>query len=97
MCRELPAHQPMIHVNWFEANAWCKGANRRLPTEAEWEAAALAEPLANGKQLAAHKRSYPWGEEPPLAQHANQDGRARGGLENACLEFVAGQGPQGER
>ena len=79
----LPPHQPVIHVNWFEANAYCSWAERRLPTETEWEAAALGEPAGDG--LALKKRTYPWGEPPPEPRYANLDGNALGCLDVGAL------------
>ena len=79
----LPPNEPVIHVNWFEANAWCAWAGRRLPTELEWEAAALGEP--DGDRLAPTKRTFPWGESPPDPSRANLDGWALGCLPVGAL------------
>ena len=81
--RPLAPHEPVVHVNWYEACAWCRWAGRRLPSEAEWEAAACAE--AQDGRLAPRKRRYPWGDEPPTPERANLDGRALGCVDVAAL------------
>ncbi len=69
----LSPHAPVTFVNWHEAQAWCSWAKRRLPTEAEWEAAALGQPNERGSTLADGKQRWPWGGEAPAAEHANLD------------------------
>lgn len=71
----LEPHHPVIHVNWYEAEAYCHWAGRRLPTEAEWEMAASAEPVPDGKAITDRKRRYPWGDDPPAPDRANLDSR----------------------
>lgn len=69
----LDERLPVIHVNWHEADAYCRWANRRLPTESEWEMAASADPTTNGGGLTTRKRRYPWGDDLPTPERANLD------------------------
>ena len=38
--RRMLGNQPALHLTWWEADAWCRWAGRRLPSEVEWEVAA---------------------------------------------------------
>jgi iron(II)-dependent oxidoreductase len=80
----LEPHRPMVHVGWFEAEAFCRWAGRRLPAEAEWEAAAAGEPGPAGR-LAARKRRYPWGDGPPTPERAHLGAHALRAIDVGAL------------
>ena len=70
--RPLDRMLPVMHVSWYEADAYARSLGKRLPTEAEWEKA------AGWDEAAGELREYPWGDEPAGDGQANLDQTAFG-------------------
>jgi EgtB-related family protein len=50
--QRMQGTQPAMHMSWWEAEAWCCWAGRRLPFEVEWDIAAHT----------AARRGFRWGD-----------------------------------
>jgi formylglycine-generating enzyme required for sulfatase activity len=78
-------NHPVVNVTWADAAAYCRWADKRLPSEAEWEFAARG----------TEGRKYPWGNQWEASRAAFRGNRGGNNMTSAVGSYASGASPFG--
>jgi formylglycine-generating enzyme required for sulfatase activity len=80
---------PVTHVDWHDAQSYCRWAGVRLPNEAEWERAAAGPVMRTGARI------YPWGNARPTRTRLNFQQSGKHTTTTPVDAFPRGATPEG--